>query len=105
MNSTAATTASTIVKILQMNLLFVDSNIVRTGVLQQNKFLADVLASMDKDGGKEIIENLQKVRKFLTEPSNVVLYIAGNLDYLKNPAKSVESFLPPDLNTNATAKK
>lgn len=58
-----------------------------------------MIASLDKDGGAEIISNLQKVREIITNPSNVVLYIAGNLDYLKNPGKPLESFLPAELSS------
>lgn len=74
-----------------------DSNIVRNGVLQQNKFLTDVITALDNDTGKNIILNLQKVRETITDPSNVVLYVAGNLDYLKNPEKPLECFLPPEV--------
>lgn len=85
--------------------LFTDSNIIRNGVLQQNRFLTNVIASCDKDGGVNVISNLHKVREIITEPSNVILYIAGNLDYLKNPARTLENFLPPELNHIGTAKK
>ncbi|XP_056630340.1 uncharacterized protein C05D11.1-like [Diorhabda sublineata] len=75
-----------------------DSNYLKNGVLQQNKFLDYVLSKLDGDSSKEILENLEKVRSIITDPSNMVLYLAGNLELLKNPTLPLNNFFPSDLN-------
>ncbi|KAJ8970899.1 hypothetical protein NQ317_009051 [Molorchus minor] len=51
-----------------------DSNIVKNGVLQQ-----------------------KTLRKIMTNPSNFVLYLAGNLESLKDPVNPINECLPPEL--------
>ncbi|KAJ8960912.1 hypothetical protein NQ318_020211 [Aromia moschata] len=71
-----------------------DSNVIKNGVLQQSKFLTELVEKID---GAEVLQNLEKLRKSITDPANFVLYIAGNLDTLKNPVKPIDECLPHDL--------
>lgn len=74
-----------------------DSNVAKNGLLQQNKFLTELISQLDSDANKEIVDKVEKLRKIITEPSNVVLYVASNLDYLKDPVKPINEFLPSEL--------
>lgn len=77
----------------------------KNGLLQQNKFLTELISQLDNDASKDIVEKVEKLRKIITEPSNFVLYIAGNLDYLKDTVKPINDFLPLELvNTNKQQK-
>nr|CAH7739234.1 unnamed protein product [Callosobruchus chinensis] len=72
-----------------------DSNVMKNGVLQQNRFLTEIIEKLDTEaGGKEILEKMETLRKIITDPENFVLYLAGNLDYLKEPVKAIKGILP-----------
>ncbi|KAJ8921035.1 hypothetical protein NQ315_015831 [Exocentrus adspersus] len=74
-----------------------DSNVAKNGLLQQNKFLLELIPQLDSDASKEVIDKVEELRKIITEPSKLVLYIASNLEYLKEPAKPINEFLPQEL--------
>ncbi|XP_023020385.2 uncharacterized protein C05D11.1 isoform X1 [Leptinotarsa decemlineata] len=82
-----------------------DSNIMKNGVLQQSKFLTEVIRKLDGEGSKDIVADIEKVRKIITSPSNLVLYIAGNLDILSNTSKPLEAFLPPEIEVTEKQQK
>ncbi|XP_057672406.1 uncharacterized protein C05D11.1-like isoform X1 [Diorhabda carinulata] len=72
-----------------------DSNIIQTGVLQQYKLLTEVQSKLECGDTEELIGNLEKVRKILSDPSNVVVYVSGNLNLLNNPVRPISEFIPP----------
>ncbi|CAH1183590.1 unnamed protein product [Phaedon cochleariae] len=74
-----------------------DSNVLQNGVLQQSRFLTEVIEKIDSEAGKDMLANFEKVRRILSDPSNLVLYVAGNLETLKDSAKPLEDFLPPNV--------
>ncbi|VEN47404.1 unnamed protein product [Callosobruchus maculatus] len=76
-----------------------DSNVMKNGILQQNKFLTEIIENLDTEaGGKEILEKMETLRKIITDPANFVLYLAGNLDYLKEPVEAINGILPDGVN-------
>lgn len=66
----------------------------------QSKFLPEIIAKLESNQANEVIEKFEKLRKIIVDPSNVILYLAGNLDILKDANKPIERFLPNDLQTN-----
>ncbi|KAG5896524.1 hypothetical protein JTB14_020497 [Gonioctena quinquepunctata] len=82
-----------------------DSNVVKNGVLQQSKFLSKVISKLDSDASKDIVADIEKVRKVITDPSNLVLYLAGNLDILDKPSRPLEDFLPPEIKVTEKQRK
>lgn len=96
--STFKRDASSVVSYIMNGLRFEpDSNIIQTGVLQQHKLLTDVQSKLESDDNGELIENLEKVRKILCDPSNVVIYVSGNLKLLNNPVRPINEFIPPGV--------
>lgn len=67
-------------------------------MLKQQKFLTQLVEKLDANNS-EVLENLEKVRSIITDPANVALYLAANLEYLKgDPAEVIKEFLTPELN-------
>lgn len=62
--------------------MFVDSNVYANGILVQSKFLTDVIQKLNDEGAQNVLNNLENLRSALTNPSNLVLYIAGSLEYI-----------------------
>lgn len=51
--------------------------------MRQQKFLSDILERLnDETGKKEVIAEIESVRKILTSPKNMVLYMAVNVEKL-----------------------
>lgn len=82
---------------LYCSLVFLDSNPQINGILKQHKFLLKVMEKLET-APQEIIENMEKLKNVITEPANVALYFAGNLDMLKpTAAKAINDFLPQEI--------
>ncbi|XP_011145031.2 uncharacterized protein C05D11.1 [Harpegnathos saltator] len=60
-----------------------DSNTFTSSMLRQQKFLTDILERLnDETGKREVIAEIESVRKTLTSPKNMVLYMAVNVEKL-----------------------
>lgn len=60
-----------------------DSNPFTCSILQQEKFLNDVTERLNTDAGQnEVIAEIESIRKTLTSPKNIVVYMATNVDEL-----------------------
>lgn len=81
-----------------------ESNILKNGVLQQSKFLTETISKLDGDTPNEVLDKLEKLRNIVTDPSNVVLYLAGNLNLLKNASEPIINFLPPNITVKEKQK-
>lgn len=83
-----------------MLLLFVfilESNQRSSGMLKQHKFLTQLLEKLSEDS-ESVISTLNKIRSTITNPSNLALYFAGNLDILSESAvEAINHFLPDEL--------
>lgn len=76
---------------------FLESNQRNIGMLKQHKFLTQLLERLGGDP-ESVISVLNKIRSKITDPSNLALYFAGNLDILKpNAAEAINDFLPSEL--------
>lgn len=65
-------------------------------MLRQQKFLTEFLENI-RSSSSSVLTVIQELRALITQPSNMVLYLAANLTHLKeNPAKIVMDFLPQD---------
>lgn len=63
--------------------MLADSNQFTSSMLRQQKFLNDVIERLNTDAGqKEVIAEIESVRKTLTSSKNIVLHIAANVDKL-----------------------
>lgn len=52
-------------------------------MLRQQKFLTDILERLnDEKGRREVLAEMESVRKTLTSPKNIVLYMAVNAEKL-----------------------
>lgn len=52
-------------------------------MLRQQKFLTDILERLnDETGKREVIAEIDSVRKTLTSPKNMLLYMAVNVEKL-----------------------
>lgn len=72
-----------------------DSNILRNGVINQNKFLSSLVDKLDSPQADEIVKKFNEMKNFLAEYKNFSLYLAGNLRNLPNPAQIIkETFVP-----------
>ncbi|XP_044752458.1 uncharacterized protein C05D11.1-like [Coccinella septempunctata] len=72
-----------------------DSNILRNGVLNQNKFLSNLVDELDGPKADEIVKKFCEIKKLLSEYKNFSLYLAGNLRSLPNPSQIIkETFVP-----------
>lgn len=82
-----------------------DSNQQANGVLKQHKFLIELVTKLEGNQSSEVLDIMEKVRSTMTDPSNVALYCAANLDYLgENPVAAFNNFLSPDLNLIGSQK-
>lgn len=62
-------------------------------MLRQQKFLSEFLENLKTDPDK-ILLIIEKLRQKITQPSNMALYLAANLNHLKeNPADALQSFI------------
>ncbi|XP_054014823.1 uncharacterized protein C05D11.1-like isoform X1 [Hylaeus anthracinus] len=69
-----------------------DSNHFSTSMLRQQKFLTNVLDRLnDENGQAEVLSEIESVRKVLTMPKNMTLYIATNVDKLTTQIQNVYS--------------
>lgn len=63
--------------------MFADSNSFSSSMLRQQKFLSDIIERLNDDAGKkEIMVEIESVRKTLTSLKNMVLYMAVNVEKL-----------------------
>lgn len=63
--------------------MFADSNCFTSSMLRQQKFLNDIMERLNNDTGKkEVIAEIESVRKILTASKNMVLYMAVNVEKL-----------------------
>lgn len=84
---------------------FLESNQRNSGMLKQHKFLTQLLEKLNKDA-ESVISVLNKIRSTLTNPSNLALYFAGNLDILSTSAVEViNNFLPEELKDQKKQKR
>lgn len=67
-------------------------------MLRQQMFLTILLEKLNDDRASSVIDDMLKVRNILTNPKNMVLHLALNLDHvtkkLSDPATPWEKFLP-----------
>ncbi|CAK9798548.1 Uncharacterized protein C05D11.1 [Anthophora plagiata] len=96
-----------VVKDLMYDLMYKnDSNRYNSSMLRQQKFLNNVLDRLNNEvGQKEVLSEIESIRKILTTPKNMVLYMATNLDKLTAQVSNVyspwDTYFP---NFNATDK-
>lgn len=84
---------------------FLESNRRNVGMLKQHKFLTHLLETLGKDP-ESVIKILNKIRSTITNPSNLALNFAGNLEVLKSSAAEViNDFLPNELKNQRKQKK
>lgn len=82
-----------------------ESNQRNIGMLKQHKFLTQLLEKLGKDP-ESVIKVLNKIRSTITNPSNLALNLAGNLEILKSSAAEViNNFLPDELKEQKKQKK
>lgn len=70
------------------------------GVLVQSKFLTDIIQKLGGDGAQEVLDNLECLRKIVTDPSRLTLYVAGCLDNLEDAVTPLNNFLKPEAEHN-----
>lgn len=63
-------------------------------MLRQHKFLNDIMERLNNEedkntSDKSVIEEINSVRKILTNPKNMALYIAANVDKLAGQFQNV----------------
>lgn len=73
-----------------------ESNVVMNGMLTQNKFLTDIIRKLSKKNCQVILDRFEALRNIITDPSNLILYIAASLDNISQPEKALKNFLPVD---------
>ncbi|XP_050309780.1 uncharacterized protein C05D11.1-like [Anthonomus grandis grandis] len=69
------------------------TNVHASGILVQSKFLSDVIKKLNGPEAGEVIENLENLRRTLTNISKLKLYIAGCLDNLEQAVAGLNNFL------------
>ncbi|CAH0557668.1 unnamed protein product [Brassicogethes aeneus] len=74
-----------------------DSNVLKNSMFLQNKFLADVIQKINSGNGEELVYIFEKLRKMMTDPSNVVLYCSANIDSLADPVEPLKKIIPSDM--------
>lgn len=85
--------------------MFLESNQRNSGMLKQHKFLTRLLETLNKEPGA-VLSVLNKIRSTITNPSNLALYFAGNLDILKaSVANIINDFLPNELKNQKKQKR
>lgn len=63
-------------------------------MMRQQKFLTEFLENIKSDPDK-VLSTIEELRQVITQPSNIVLYLAANLHHLRdNPTEALSSFLP-----------
>lgn len=67
-------------------------------MLKQHRFLNDLLFKLDSDA-QAVITKISDIRKLITDPSNLNLYLATNLDLIKTPTTAFQEFLPASQST------
>lgn len=74
-----------------------DSNQYNNSMLRQQKFLTDLLENL-KTKPNEVLENIEQLRKIITDPSNMVLYLAANTNHISDlSGEALEGLLPPEM--------
>lgn len=82
-----------------------ESNQRSSGMLRQHKFLTQLLEKLNEDP-EPVISTLNKIRSTITNPSNLALYFAGNLDILGDTAvDTINDFLPDELKDQKKQKR
>lgn len=69
-----------------------ESNVYSNGILVQSKFLTDIILKLNSKNSNEVLEVLETLRKILTDPKNVILYIAGSLDNIDDVVTPLNNF-------------
>ncbi|KAJ9588208.1 hypothetical protein L9F63_018429, partial [Diploptera punctata] len=60
-----------------------DSNHYSSSMLRQHKFLTAVIEKLEsKEKCEEVLKEIESVRQIITEPTNIVIHMAANLDHL-----------------------
>ncbi|XP_025831305.1 uncharacterized protein C05D11.1 [Agrilus planipennis] len=74
-----------------------DSNVQANGILKQHKFLSHLISKLDLDNyqSSDILETIDTIRKMITDPCNVALYLATNLENIKPDSANVLNLLLP----------
>ncbi|ERL93539.1 uncharacterized protein C05D11.1 [Dendroctonus ponderosae] len=73
-----------------------DSNVYANGILVQSKFLTDVIQKLNEEGAPDVLNDLENLRAALTNPSNLVLYIAGSLENIADVTTPLSGLLLAD---------
>lgn len=81
-----------------------NSNVQAAGILQQQKFLNKVMETLDSDKSYIILDELERVRKVLTDVNNMSLYFAGDLDSKSISAAKINDVLPESVRTTKVQK-
>lgn len=81
--------------------LCIDSNHYACSTLRQHKFLTSLLNKIETDEGwSSINDDLNKMKAILTNPNNIKLHLAANLDALcelvPDASSILEQLLPAD---------
>lgn len=54
--------------------------------------MTDIIQKLNSENSNEVLEVLETLRKILTEPKNVILYIAGSLDNIDDVVTPLNNF-------------
>jgi len=73
-------------------------------MLRQHKFLSALLEKLGSaEGTASVIADVEKLRKFITDPDRVAVHIAANLDKMpavldcEGAVEALENIVPKDL--------
>ena len=63
--------------------MFADSNHYSGSMLRQHKFLTALIEKLDsKEKCEEVLKEIESIRQIITEPANIVIHMAANIDHL-----------------------
>lgn len=81
-----------------------ESNHFAASLLRQQKFLTSIIEKLgNPDESKVVVSQIEEVRKIITNPSNIVLHMAANLENLPalvkpdDPVNILSELLPSDV--------
>nr|CAD7430732.1 unnamed protein product [Timema monikensis] len=78
----------------------VDSNHYSSSMLRQHKFLTSLLERLESPAmSQKVLQELEEVRAVLTQPANIVVHLAADMDKLPgDPAEPWAQMLPSGVN-------
>nr|CAD7417578.1 unnamed protein product [Timema cristinae] len=80
--------------------LMKDSNHYSSSMLRQHKFLTSLLERLESPAmSQKVLQELEEVRAVLTQPANIVVHLAADMDKLPgDPAEPWAQMLPSGVN-------